>query len=61
MKTNTHEDKCIICEKNPIDSGELVCDECESEFWKDPQAVMEYFHFCGIPATLEEIKVMLSK
>jgi len=53
-------EKCILCEKNPVD-GELVCNECETEFWKDPQAVMEYFHFCGIPATLEEIKVMLSK
>ena len=60
MTDNTQDELCIICEKNPVD-GELDCEECESNFWNDPQAVMEYFHFCGIPATLEEIKVMLSK
>ncbi len=58
MKTNT------LCEGcgNPhdIDDG-LFCYDCECAFWKDPQAVLEYFHFCGIPATLAEIKVMLSK
>jgi len=52
---------CEGCGKEWDTDDGLFCDECEANFWKDPQAVMEYFHFCGIPATLEEIKVMLSK
>lgn len=53
--------KCLTCDNEVPDDDEMICHECECNFWKDPQAVMEYFHFCGIPATLEEIKVMLSK
>ena len=52
--------KCLGCENViPDDDDDLFCHDCEKAFWKDPQAVLEYFHFCRIPATLEEIKVML--
>ena len=51
--------KCLTCDNQIPDDGEMICSDCEIAFWKDPQAVMEYFHFCGVPATLEQIKVML--
>ena len=58
MKANT---LCEGCGNEWDTDDGLFCYECECKFWKDPQAVMEYFHFCGVPATLEEIKVMLNK
>lgn len=51
--------KCVGCD-NQIADDEMFCDKCYSDFWKDPEAVLDYFHFCGVPATLEEIKIMLS-
>ena len=58
MKTNTH---CVGCGKVWDTDDCQFCDDCEAKFWEDPQAVLAYFHWCGVPATLEEIKVMLSK
>lgn len=51
--------KCLGCENVIPDDDGMFCIDCETAFWKDPEAVLEYFHFCGVPATLEEIKVML--
>jgi len=51
----TDEDKCIICGKE-WDNGSLICDECEEAFWKDEEAILGYFHFCGVPATIEDIR-----
>lgn len=48
------DEKCIICEKDWND-GSLVCDTCEDEFWRDPEAILGYFHFCGVPATMEQV------
>ena len=59
MKTSTT--RCEGCgEPWDTDDG-MFCHDCECKFWKDPEAVLDYFHFCGVPATLEQIKVMLSK
>lgn len=48
---------CIICGKFWNDDS-LVCDSCEDTFWKDEEAVLGYFHFCGIPATMKQIRKM---
>ena len=49
------EEKCIICDKD-WDDGSLVCDDCEAAFWKDEEAILGYFHFCGVPATIEDVR-----
>ena len=49
---------CIICGKF-TDGNELVCERCESQFWKDEEAILDYFHFCGVPATIEQIREMM--
>jgi hypothetical protein len=54
------EEICIICEK-PWNDGSLVCHACEEEFWSDPEAVLGYFHFCGVPATMEQILELMGK
>ena len=52
--------KCVGCDTKIIADDEMFCEKCEADFWKDPEAVLDYFHFCGVLATLEEIKIMLS-
>ena len=48
------DETCMLCD-NPV-IGELVCDECEDEFWNNPEAVLEWFRMCGVETTLEEVK-----
>ncbi len=48
------DEKCSIFEKDWND-GSLVCETCEDEIWRDPEAILGYFHFCGVPATMEQI------
>lgn len=57
--TTSEVDVCLGCGKEWDTDDCLFCDDCETAFWKDPKAVLDYFHFCGIPATIEQIQEMI--
>ena len=50
----SEQEHCIECGV-AIEEG-VLCEKCEQEEMKDPQFWLDYCHFCGLPATLEQIK-----
>jgi hypothetical protein len=48
---------CIECGQ-PMDTEDNLCfcTKCEEKIMADPEFWLAYFHFCDVPANLEQIK-----